>query len=170
MQRLIAITALVLFLTAAGGCSSQEAKTKDTSGTADRPTSKQVAPATMTDHPPPKKTTVAAPDAGSIASTDDGAIADIYAGKDRLAGKTITVRAKVMKFSPMIMGKNWVHLQDGSGDAKTGTNDLTATTSAAVAPGDIVLATGTLAAGRDFGAGYKYAVILEDVTFAGKSN
>ena len=87
-------------------------------------------------------------------------VAELYAEKDSLAGKEVTVRGKVVKFSPNIMGTNWIHLQDGTGGE--GTNDLTVTTDAKVAVGDTVLVKGVLAADKDFGYGYKYAVIVEN--------
>jgi hypothetical protein len=90
----------------------------------------------------------------------DQTVADIFAKKDELAGKPVKVRGKVVKFSPEIMGKNWVHIQDGSGEA--GTNDLTVTTSATAAKGDTVVITGTLTLDKDFGYGYAYDVIIED--------
>ena len=86
-------------------------------------------------------------------------VADVYAKADQLGGQTIKVRGKVIKFSPRIMGTNWVHIQDGSGDAET--SDLTVTTDATVAQGDVVLVEGVLAVDKDFGAGYKYHVIVE---------
>ena len=91
-------------------------------------------------------------------------VAELYAEKDKLSGKEVTVRGKVVKFSSSIMGTNWIHLQDGTGGE--GTNDLTVTTDATVAVGDTVLVKGVLAADKDFGYGYKYAVIVEkaDVT------
>lgn len=91
-------------------------------------------------------------------------IADVWAGKQSLSGKSVTVRGKVMKFNGGIMGRNWVHLQDGTGSDKDGTHDLTVTTDAVVKPGDIVTLRGTLALDKDFTAGYKYAVILEGGT------
>lgn len=90
------------------------------------------------------------------------AIADVWAKKDTLAGQSLVVRGKVMKFNGGIMGRNWIHLQDGSGSEKDGTHDLTVTTSAEVKPGDVVTVRGTLAVDKDFSAGYRYAVILED--------
>ncbi len=59
----------------------------------------------------------------------DQTVADIFAQKSALAGKPVKMRGKVVKFSPEIMGKNWLHIQDGSGQA--GTNDLTVNTSSA---------------------------------------
>jgi hypothetical protein len=91
-------------------------------------------------------------------------VAELYADKDKLSGKEVTVRGKVVKFSPNIMGTNWIHLQDGTGEE--GTNDLTVTTDAKVAVGDTVLVKGVLASDKDFGCGYKYTIIVEnsDVT------
>ena len=87
-------------------------------------------------------------------------VADIYAKKIDLAGKPVQIRGKVVKFSPDIMGKNWLHVQDGSGQA--GSNDLTVTTKATVSVGDTVLVSGNLTVGKDFGYGYQYDVIVED--------
>ena len=75
-----------------------------------------------------------------------------------------SIRAKVAKFSPEIMGTNWLHLQDGTGAA--GTNDLTITSAATAKVGDTVLVKGVVTTNKDFGFGYKYDVIIEkaDVT------
>lgn len=118
-------------------------------------------------HPPIKKKFVGtpAPVAGSIEKAESGTIGEIFANKEKLKGKEISVRGKVMKFSPMIMGKNWVHLQDGTGEAASATNDLTVTTNDTVTVGDIVLMTGTVVINKDLGAGYTYDVIVENATF-----
>ena len=58
------------------------------------------------------------------------------------------------------MGKNWIHIQDGTGDA--GANDLTVTTDVTANSGDTVLISGTLSLDKDFGYGYAYGVIVED--------
>jgi uncharacterized protein YjlB len=87
-------------------------------------------------------------------------VADVFTNKKELVGKEVKIRAKVVKFSPEIMGKNWIHLQDGTG--KDGSNDLTVTTDAVAKVGDTVLVTGKVTADKDFGYGYKYDVILED--------
>ena len=87
-------------------------------------------------------------------------VAELYAEKDKISGKEVTVRGKVVKFSSSIMGKNWIHLQDGTGGKDT--NDLTITTSATAAVGDTVLIKGVIATDKDFGYGYKYGIILED--------
>ena len=90
----------------------------------------------------------------------DQTVADIFAQKSALAGKPVKIRGKVVKFSPEIMGKNWLHIQDGSGQA--GTNDLTVNTSSVAKVGDTVVVTGKLTVAKDFGYGYQYDVIVED--------
>jgi hypothetical protein len=89
-------------------------------------------------------------------------VAEIYGNKADLSNKEVTVRGKVVKFNAQIMGKNWLHVRDGSGDAETGTNDLTVTTDVAARIGDTVLVTGVIHLDKDFGYGYKYDVIIED--------
>jgi hypothetical protein len=91
-------------------------------------------------------------------------VADIFAKKAELAGKPVKVRGKVVKFSGGIMGKNWIHLQDGTGEA--GSNDLTVTTQAMAKVGDTVVISGVLATDKDFGYGYAYGVIVEDAEVA----
>ena len=88
-------------------------------------------------------------------------IADVWANRAKLVGKTVAVRGTVVKFNGGIMGRNWIHLQDGSGSAADGTNDLTVTTDAVVNAGDVITVTGTVAVDRDFGFGYAYALLLE---------
>lgn len=89
-------------------------------------------------------------------------VAEVYQDKASLSGKKVSVRGKVVKISMGIMGKNWVHLQDGTGSPAKGTNDLVVTTlddNAAI--GDVVTATGTVTPDKDFGYGYRYDVIME---------
>ena len=89
-------------------------------------------------------------------------VAEVYAGKKDLAGKEVVLRGKVVKFLAEIMGKNWIHVQDGTGSQ--GTNDLTVTVAPHIVAkvGDTVLVKGLVTVGKDFGYGYKYDVILED--------
>ena len=98
-------------------------------------------------------------DLSGIAAADQ-TVADVFAKKDELSGKPVKIRGKVVKFSPEIMGKNWIHLQDGTGEA--GTNDLTVTTTAVAKVGDTVVITGNLVTDKDFGYGYAYDVMVED--------
>lgn len=89
-------------------------------------------------------------------------VAELYAGKATLKDAPVTIRGKVVKFLPGIMGKNWIHLRDGSGSAEKGDHDVTVTTKDVVAVGEVVVVRGTVRVEKDFGAGYKYPVIVED--------
>jgi hypothetical protein len=88
-------------------------------------------------------------------------IADVWANRASLAGKTVTVSGKVVKFNGGILGRNWLHLQDGSGKAADGTHDITVTNDAVAQVGDVITVTGTVAVDKDFGAGYAYKVMIE---------
>lgn len=79
-----------------------------------------------------------------------------------LKDKPVTVHAKVVKFSANIMGKNWVHVRDGSGAAKDGSDDVLVTTQEVAKVGDVVTFKGVLRTNKDFGAGYIYKVVVED--------
>lgn len=99
----------------------------------------------------------------AVAKAEGGlTIGEIYAEKTDLSGKTVTLRGKVVKFSPQIMGTNWIHLQDGSGEQATGTHDLTVTSNVQVKVGDTLVASGALTLDKDFGYGYKYNLIMEN--------
>ena len=98
------------------------------------------------------------PATGPDAKTVEQAVS----GANSLKGKTVTIRGQVVKYSPGILGKNWVHLQDGSGSATTGTNDILVTTADKTAIGEVVNARGTVRTDADFGSGYSYAVLVED--------
>ena len=112
-------------------------------------------------HPTPTAP-VGTVDVSGIEKAEDGrTIEEIFAEKDQLAGQAVTFRGKVVKVNADIMGKNWLHVRDGSGEE--GTNDLTVTTVGVLpAVGDTVLVTGPVALNKDFGMGYKYGVIVED--------
>lgn len=97
---------------------------------------------------------------GITKATGGKTIQEIFAAKATLAGKEVKVRAKVVKYNAMIMGKNWLHIQDGTGTA--GSNDLTITTSSNAKVGDTVLVTGTVSIDKDFGSGYKFTVMMDD--------
>ena len=87
-------------------------------------------------------------------------ISDLFANKKSYAGKSIKVKGFVTKFNPEIMGKNWIHIQDGS--EYDGDFDLTITTASQVSVGETLTFEGTIALDKDFGYGYKYDVLLEE--------
>jgi hypothetical protein len=88
-------------------------------------------------------------------------IGELYKLKGKLDKKKIVVSGKVVRVSAGIMGKNWIHLQDGSGDPRKKTHNLVVTSQAVPVIGEVVTARGTLYKNKDFGGGYKYEVIVE---------
>ena len=89
-------------------------------------------------------------------------IAEVIAKSTELKDKPVLVRAKVVKFNGGIMGKNWIHLRDGSGSANDGSNDLLATTLDQANVGDVVNIEGVVRTDKNFGSGYAYKVMVED--------
>ncbi len=87
-------------------------------------------------------------------------IAELFSNKSKYAGKIVKIKGKVTQFSSSIMGKNWIHLQDGT--EYKGIYDLVATTNMDVKVGEIVVLEGKIALDKDFGFGYFYKVIMED--------
>jgi hypothetical protein len=97
----------------------------------------------------------------SVEPLDGGkTIAQIFSEKETLKNKTVKVRGKVVKFNGGIMNRNWIHIQDGT-DNK-GEYDLLITSNESAKVGDIIVAEGKLALDKDFGAGYFYAVLVEE--------
>jgi hypothetical protein len=87
-------------------------------------------------------------------------IAGLLSNKSNFANKKIRIKGQVVKYTPEIMKKNWVHLQDGT--EASGNYDLVVTTSDIVKAGDVVTFEGNVTLDKDFGYGYKYDVLLED--------
>jgi hypothetical protein len=94
-------------------------------------------------------------------------IAKLFKYRDKYADTKIKVIAKVTKVSKEIMGKNWVHLEDGS--SFMGKDDLVFTTKQNPPKvGSLVVATGVAKKDVDFGYGYFYPLIIEDAKFQTK--
>jgi hypothetical protein len=127
---------------------------------------KQAAAATVEN---PHGTVAKAADIGNVkVSKATGAnaktVAEIVTKGEELKDKPVVVRGKVVKFNPEIMGKNWIHLRDGSGSAKDETNDVLVTTAERAKVGDVVTMKGVVRVNKDFGAGYSYKVLVEEAT------
>lgn len=89
-------------------------------------------------------------------------VSEVFEKASELNGKRIRVRGKLVKVSANIMGLNWLHIQDGTGQPDQRTHDLVVTTSAQPEEDwDIITVEGTVSADKDFGAGYFYPVIIE---------
>lgn len=87
-------------------------------------------------------------------------IASVYEMRNQLADKEIEIRGQVVKVNRQIMGKNWVHIQDGT--ENKGKYDLTITTQEPADIGDEVTFKGRISVDKDFGSGYYYELIMED--------
>jgi hypothetical protein len=95
---------------------------------------------------------------------DARTVMEIVTRSADLKDKTVLVRGKVVKYNPGIMGRNWIHLRDGTGTDAEGTNDVLVTSTSEVKTGDIVTAKGIVRTNKDFGAGYSYKVLIEEAT------
>jgi len=109
--------------------------------------------------PPVEVGSVPAAD-GEMART----VAQIFAQRLELAGKRVRLRAKVARVVVGVLGRNWVHLQDGTGREADGTHDVVATTLAEPKVGETVLVEASVTVDKDLGSGYRYSVLLEDAT------
>ena len=93
-------------------------------------------------------------------------VAVVNQNKASLAGQTISTQGKVVKVNNGIMGKNFVHVQDGTGDATS--NNLIATSKQTANVGDQVTISGVVVVDRDFGGGYSYPLLIEEASIAVK--
>ena len=89
-------------------------------------------------------------------------VAELFAKGASLNKQKVTVKGQVVKINPDIMGRNWLHIQDGTGDPAKNTHDLVVTSADIAEKGAIISVEGILAADKDFGSGYRYDVIVED--------
>jgi hypothetical protein len=87
-------------------------------------------------------------------------IAELYANRKSYAGKSVMIRGEVVKFSPQIMNRNWVHVQDGTKDGED--YDLVVTTQDSIPLGETRIFEGVVSLDVDFGHGYKYDLIMQD--------
>jgi hypothetical protein len=89
-------------------------------------------------------------------------VEEINTKTTELKDKPVLLHGKIVKYNPGIMGKNWLHLRDGSGtDAN---NDILVTSNSQAKAGDVVTVKGIVRTDKDFGSGYSYKVIIEDAT------
>ncbi len=86
----------------------------------------------------------------------------VYQEKEQLKDQQVQIRGKVIKVNNGIMSRNFLHLQDGTG--QQGSNDLTVTSQETAEVGDEVVVTGTVSLGVDFGSGYMYPLLIEEAT------
>ncbi len=93
-------------------------------------------------------------------------VEEIYGSVADLAGQKVKIRGKVIKVSPNIMGRTWIHLQDGTGNAMNNSHDLVVTSTETPEADSIIVVEGVVAKDKDFGAGYFYNVIMEEAVIS----
>jgi hypothetical protein len=130
-----------------------------------QPAAPAAAQQAATPHAMPPKA-IEAPDVRVPKATGANAktVAEIMAKPADLKNKPVLVRGKIVKYNPSIMGKNWIHLRDGTGSAAQQTNDVLVTTTEQAKVGDIVTVKGVVRTDKDLGSGYSYKVIVEEAT------
>ena len=88
-------------------------------------------------------------------------VEELYKNSQKLNKEKVVVHGQVVKMTSGIMGKSWTHIQDDTGDKKTGTNDLICISGTAQPEvGDEVTFTGTVT----FNPESRYRLTLEDAT------
>ncbi len=87
-------------------------------------------------------------------------ISELVNDPKKYEGHTVQLSGKCVKVNPNIMERNWLHIQDGSKNDF----DLVITSSTFVPEGSDITIRGVVSLNRDFGAGYKYDLIIENGT------
>lgn len=89
-------------------------------------------------------------------------IAELFEQRAALAGQRVALRATVVRRMDGVLGKTFLHLQDGSGTPERADYDLTVTTSEDLSLGETVEVEGELLIDQELGLGYAYAALLTD--------
>jgi hypothetical protein len=114
---------------------------------------------------PPAMPDVDAVKVAKAEGPDARTVAEVNADRLALADRRVTIRARVAKVTPGVMGRNWIHLRDGSGAAADNSDDIVVTSKAEPKVGDVVVANGVVRTDVNLGSGYAYKVLVEDVSF-----
>lgn len=95
-------------------------------------------------------------------------IAEVFAKRVEFTAKEFEIKGVVVKLNKQVMGKNWIHIQDGTDS--NGEFDLTITSQDLPEMGDEVTFKGKISVNKDFGSGYRYDVIMEDAVLVNKKS
>ena len=87
-------------------------------------------------------------------------VAAVHTEFRQLSGQQVHLSGKVVKVNNGIMRRNFVHLEDGTGNADTKRLIITSTDTAKV--GDEVEVVGSVKLDTDFGMGYFYPLLIEN--------
>lgn len=85
-------------------------------------------------------------------------IAELVDNPTKYEGKKVQISGRCVKVNNAIMGRNWLHFVDGTRDSY----DLVITSDKALPEGHAVTMSAVVSLNKDFGAGYRYDIILED--------
>ncbi|WP_222983844.1 hypothetical protein [Flagellimonas meishanensis] len=85
-------------------------------------------------------------------------VSDLVENPEKYAGKVVELSGECAKVNNGIMGKNWIHLKDGSQDDF----DLVITSATEIEKGDKITMRGIVRLNRDFGSGYSYDILVEE--------
>jgi hypothetical protein len=94
----------------------------------------------------------------SLVTDGSVSIANLVANPESYKDQTIQISGRCAKLNANIMGRNWIHLKDGTKDDY----DLVVTSNVPVPEGHVVTMKGVVRLDKDFGAGYRYDIIIED--------
>ena len=103
-----------------------------------------------------------APIYATAAEDNMKSVAAINANMTNLVGQKVSAQGKVVKVNDGIMKRNFIHVQDGTGDANS--NNLIVTSKQTARVGDEVTVSGVVVLNRDFGGGYSYPLLIEDAS------
>jgi len=122
------------------------------------------------------QTRTALPEAGNLAlitemvkespyqQKDTLSVKEVFEKRASLKDKSVVVRGKVVKVSENILERNWVHIQDGTGEGSE-VGRIVFTSKELPKVGDIVTARGVVSVDKNFGSGYVYPIIVENASF-----
>lgn len=87
-------------------------------------------------------------------------VSDLVENPKKYEGKVVELNGECTKVNNGIMGRNWIHLNDGSKN----NYDLVITSENNIEKGAKITMRGIVRLNKDFGAGYSYDIILEEGT------
>jgi hypothetical protein len=97
--------------------------------------------------------------------SDARTVAEVVGGRAALQDKPVTIRARVHRVNQNVMGKNWVHLRDGTGTPAEENYDLLVTSAESPEVGKVVIARGIVRTDVDLGVGHAFKVLVEGASF-----
>ncbi len=86
-------------------------------------------------------------------------VSELYGKSTLLDKQKVMVSGQVVSFSKNVIGENWLHIQDGTGDQRNNTYDMVVATNDVAEKGDIITVDGIFLAENDSESGYRYDII-----------